>query len=212
MEKKIWMWVGALMLCISLCACQKSAVMEDNAQNRFPANLIRVPLTRQATNYTCGVAALQSFLYYYGTEIREDEMAADLKSDPEVGTPYQNIVAYAQSLGHRVEVKQNMTIQDLQSWIDRRQPVLVLIQAWPDSPVNWAEDWNDGHYVIAVGYDQEKIYFMDPSTLGNYTFIPIPEFMDRWHDTDGNVKLVHFGMIISKDQTGYDPYAILPLN
>jgi hypothetical protein len=31
-------------------------------------NLIRVPLIRQTRDYTCGVAALQSVLLYYGEE------------------------------------------------------------------------------------------------------------------------------------------------
>ncbi len=57
--------------------------------------------------------------------------------------------------------------------------------------------WNEGvrlvgpnHYAVAIGYDEKHIYFMDPSTLGHYTFIPIAEFLDRWHDMDGQVKLI----------------------
>lgn len=32
-----------------------------------------------------------------------------------------------------------------------------------------------------IGYDLERFYFMDPSTLANYTYIPVQEFEDRWH-------------------------------
>ncbi len=38
-----------------------------------------------------------------------------------------------------------------------------------------------------------------PSTLGHYTFIPIPEFLDRWHDKDDREKLIHFGMVIIRE-------------
>ena len=67
-------------------------------------------------------------------------------------------------------------------------------------------DWEDGHYVVAIGYDNKNIYLMDPSTLGNYTFIPIPEFLDRWHDQDPYTSefLIHFGMVIDKGQPQYD--------
>jgi len=48
---------------------------------------------------------------------------------------------------------------------------------------------------------------MDPSTLGHYTFIPIPEFLDRWHDVDDGTRLNHFGMMITMEPAGtiYNP-------
>jgi hypothetical protein len=58
---------------------------------------------------------------------------------------------------------------------------------------------------------------MDPSTIGNYTFIPIPEFVARWHDYyndhDGRaVKLIHFGMVFSAgSKPSFDPEALKPL-
>ncbi len=42
-----------------------------------------------------------------------------------------------------------------------------------------AEDWGDGHYAVAVGYDQQNIYLMDPSILGNYGYILIYIYSDR---------------------------------
>ena len=168
---------------------------------------IRVPLTRQATDYTCGVAALQSILYYYGQEFREDELAKKLGATPADGTRYPRIVEFAKSLNFRVEVRTGMTVDDLKRLMDEKKPVILLIQAWPESTVDYARDWNDGHYVIAVGYDRQNIYFMDPSTLGNYAFISLREFPDRWHDKDGQTLLYQFGMVISKDPPGgvYNP-------
>ena len=162
-------------------------------------NLIRVPLTRQAMDYTCGVAALQSILYYYGQEFREDELVKKLGPTPENGTKYPRIVEFAQSLNFRVKVRTGMTLDELKRLIDEKKPVILLIQAWPDSTVDYAQDWDDGHYAIAIGYDNQNVYFMDPSTLGNYTFIPLREFLDRWHDQDGQTLLYQFGMVISKD-------------
>lgn len=44
----------------------------------------------------------------------------------------------------------------------------------------------------------DNIYFMDPSTLANYTYVPIDEFLDRWHDWDGDKKVRHLGIAIWK--------------
>jgi len=173
--------------------------------------LIRVPLTRQSTDYTCGVAALQSVLGYYGLEIREDNLSQELKADPNEGTSYRRIADFARSKGFTVEIKTGLTLDDLKRLLDRKHPVICLIQAWPDKTVNFENDWDDGHYVVAVGYDRSNVYFMDPSTLGNYTYIPARQFLKRWHDTDTNEKLVHFGMTISKPVPRYNPAAIKPL-
>ena len=68
-----------------------------------------------------------------------------------------------------------------------------------------------------VGFDRKYLYFMDPSTLGNYAFIPIPEFLARWHDyyidEEGRkITLVHFGLVFSgKSKPVYDPEARMPM-
>jgi predicted double-glycine peptidase len=162
----------AIAILFSVQACVHSGGLQrtsDGRSARMVANLIPVPMTRQATDYTCGVAALQSILYYYGKEYREDQLAEKLRADSTRGTQYPKIVEFARSLGFRVDVQTHMTLEDLKKRIDERKPVIVLIQAWPDSPVDWSKDMKDGHYTIALGYDADHIYFMDPSTLGHYT-------------------------------------------
>ena len=193
-----------------------AAYAVDSADGRASAllpveRLIRVPMTRQATDYTCGVAALQSVLGYYGLEIREDNLSKDLKADPNEGTSYKQIADFARSQGFTVEIKTGLTLDDLKRQLDRKRPVICLIQAWPEKKVDFEKDWDDGHYVVAVGYDRSNVYFMDPSTLGNYTYIPAREFLKRWHDTDTHEKVVHFGMTISKPRPSYSPTAIRPL-
>lgn len=189
-------------LFFSVQACVHSGGLQgtsDGRSARMVGNLIQVPLTRQATDYTCGVAALQSILYYYGKEFREDQLAEKLQADPTRGIQYPKIVEFARSLGFRVDAQTPMSLEDLKRRINGRKPVIVLIQAWPDSPVDWSTDWKDGHYAIALGYDADNLYLMDPSTLGHYTFIPIPEFLDRWHDADEGLHLHHFGMTITQE-------------
>ncbi len=171
----------------------------------LPANLIKVPLVRQATNYTCGVAALQAVLGFYGEDFREDELARKLCASKKNGTRYARMARFARERGYSVAVQADLTIASLQKSVDCQQPVIVLIQAWPESkrlPIKWGDDWKDGHYMVLVGYDTTNLFFMDPATLGSYTYIPINEFTDRWHDVDGKERLHNFGMTLKSPATG----------
>ncbi|MBX3149007.1 C39 family peptidase [Candidatus Obscuribacterales bacterium] len=183
------------------CSCSGSLAVEQTEKNHvagLPANIIKIPMTRQATNYTCGVAALQSVLMFYGDEFLESELAKLLKANPKEGTAYLEMKRFSESRGYNVQVYKDMKVSDLKKLLDAGKPVICLIQAWPERKVNYKNDWDDGHYVVAIGYDDGNVYFMDPSTLGNYTYIPTDEFLVRWHDTDSKVKLHHFGMVVQK--------------
>ncbi len=179
----------------------------------LPPGLIRVPLARQAQNYTCGVAALQSILGYHREDIRQDVLAKKLKADPQEGTHYQQIEKYARKDGFTVADYREMTLADLEGLLDAGNPVICLIQAWAKSGTDYATDWKDGHYVVAVGYDSANVYFMDPSTLGDFTYIPVDQFLARWHDKDttSGKKLVRFGIVLQKPGPLYDPDEVLPL-
>lgn len=62
-----------------------------------------------------------------------------------------------------------MTMYDLEVFVNRGVPVIVLIQAWrgeEDREKRWDEIWEDGHYVVAVGVDEKYVYFEEPSILG----------------------------------------------
>lgn len=169
------------------------------------SKIIHVPLIRQATDYTCGVAALQAVLAYYGQDVREDVLAKALHANHKIGTRYKNIQRYAETHGLTVHVDLEMTIEQLKNSIQSGHPVLCLIQAWADKKTDYRTDWDDGHYVVAVGVEDDRVIFMDPSTAGHYTYIPLQEFQQRWHDVDGTVKLNHFGMSLWKEGASFDP-------
>ncbi|MDD4200555.1 MAG: C39 family peptidase [Eubacteriales bacterium] len=182
-------------------------------------SILRLPLVRQSTNYTCGIACVQSILRYggYDFDIREDELAEILKSNYEDGTGYHNIVEYLNSVRYsaeekcdhniapdgvqvfKAEARENISLEQLMAFIDEGKPVICAIQAWGNQGEkgDYSDIWEEGHYVIAIGYDKNNIFFMDPSTMGSYAYIPKEEFMLRWHDEDMGSRINQFGIIVT---------------
>ncbi|MBI3925261.1 MAG: C39 family peptidase [Armatimonadetes bacterium] len=151
-----------------------------------PGGLLQVPDVRQSTPYSCGAAALQAVLAYWGVELREDQLMERLGTDPEVGTPPDAILRVARELGLQADLREGLALEDLAAALEQGVPVIVAMQAWRDGPGSpWAEEWDDGHYVVVIGLDAEKVVVEDPSLLGSRGFLPRAEFVERWHDVDG---------------------------
>lgn len=148
--------------------------------------MLQVPDVRQSTNYTCGAAALQSVLAYWGIEYREDRLVEKLGSTPDAGTPPQAIMKLSRELGLKAQLKEQLSLADLESYVKSGVPVIVACQAWRDEDsAEWSKEWQCGHYMVVIGIDPEKVYFEDPSLLGSRGYIGREEFLKRWHDVDG---------------------------
>jgi predicted double-glycine peptidase len=145
-----------------------------------------VPVIEQETNYSCGAAALTAVLKYWqvfsGTE---KDLYEDLKTHPENGTHPKRIELVAKKFGLEAELKTNLQILDLRKILKEGYIAIVNIQAWSDGKTQstpWSERWDDGHYVVLTGMDKKFIYFSDPTVGDAYAFMPIDEFLPRWHD------------------------------
>ena len=163
--------------------------VQKSSLTTLPAGLLStIPDVRQSTTYSCGAAALQAVLSYYGIDKRERALMDKLKTTEEAGTSPDNIVRVAKELGLQADPRENVTYEDLIKAYREGTPVICAIQAWTDVPAEkrtWTSDWEDGHYVIIIGADEQFIYVEDPSLLGNRGVIPKQEFLDRWHDYTG---------------------------
>lgn len=135
-----------------------------------------------------------------------EELKTALKTNSEFGTYYKNIADYAESLGLDVSTRQNLSKEDLQKLLDEGIPAILSIQAYAkDEKVYDDPNWNnDGHYVVAVGYDNEGyFYFMDPSLTGRYGFLSWSDLEKRWHENEGSDKLElshHLALVIKPKQ------------
>jgi hypothetical protein len=156
----------------------------------LPSLLSTVPDVRQSTGYTCGAAALQAVLAHWGTQEREDRLAARLHSTPEAGTHPLEIVRVAREFGLTADLREGLELSDLETALAAGTTVIVDLQAWRDrTDLPWTETWDDGHYMVLLGMDGENLYFEDPSLLGSRGTIPRSEFIDRWHDYEGDPPL-----------------------
>lgn len=161
--------------------------------------LLDFPNTRQSFEYSCGPGAVQAVMAYYGENFRESELIDLLKADENEGTYLKEIVNFLHLKGLSTSVKQNMTTGELFRYIDKNIPVIVMMQAWGSEAEfmnNYKDSWNNGHFAVVIGYTNENILFSDPS-LFNTGYIPIPEFIDRWHDYDeGETKTYRLGIAV----------------
>lgn len=157
---------------------------------------IHLPKVQQTTKYSCGAAALRAVCGYFGVGPEDEEdFIKILNSNPDDGTMPSNIINASRHLGLHAFGRQHMTIDSLKKRLEKRIPVICALQAW-GTPKEY-ENTNSGHYVVAIGFDDEKIYFEDPSINKSRGFLPYRDFLNRWHDKDAaGKKYDRFGIAI----------------
>ena len=140
---------------------------------------------------------MQSVLSYYGIEYYQEDIGKKLGTSPEYGTPVNNMVRFARAEGFDAKLHHGITRDKLEGILDAQHPVIIVIQAWAGSEgekIDWKNMWESGHYVVAIGYDANRVYFMDPFLVSSYGWIPWDELFDRWHD-EGKDGLIERGGI-----------------
>lgn len=165
------------------CATTGRAARGDG----LPAGALAVPLVRQATHYSCGAAALLAILYYWDEyDGNESSLYEPLHTTEALGTePYMIEKVAREKFGLEARYRTDVTLADLARALAAGETVIVDLQAWPEKePRDWRQDWDDGHYVVLVALDAQRIYFMDPSTAGAYAWIARGELEPRWHDVE----------------------------
>ena len=155
------------------------------------AVLLDFPELRQTYNFDCGACALASVLAYYGIDVREDtvmQIARTAKS----GTNVAGIVKTLRYYG--LTPDRCASVEGIKKAIDQQYPVILALQAYKTSSKAYRRTWGDGHYVVAIGYDAERVYFEDPSSYKR-TWLSFEELEDRWHDVDGCRRLRRWGCV-----------------
>jgi predicted double-glycine peptidase len=158
--------------------------------------ILEFPELRQIYNYDCGACAATSVLAYYGFDVREEAVwgLADITKD---GTDPSGILRVFEHFKLATIAYCGMDPNRIRQAIDRGYPVILDIQAWRDNDsIEWATDWNDGHFVCAIGYDSARLIFEDPASYKR-TWLTDGELLTRWRDKDVNGnEFVQWGCIV----------------
>ena len=160
--------------------------------------------TRQITEYSCGACALQAVLSYWDRDVDEAELMKLIDTTSEEGTYPENIVKGARALGFEAEVRESLTLDEVREFTSAGHPMIALGQVWRSesaSPGSATEDWDNGHYIVVLGVDDDYVYFQDPYARMSKVFVPRSMFEDHWHQKMGgaatqNRPLVHVGIFI----------------
>src|SRR5262249_50315983 len=147
----------------------------------------------------------------------EAELMRLMGTNEEVGTWPENIVRGVQAVGLEAEVRENLTLDDLQRVTDTGAPVIVVGQFWishresgarPDA----SREWNNGHYVVVLGVDDENVYYQDPYLRMGKAFTTRAAFRQRWHQimggaASGNRKMMQLAVFVRGKQRAAQPAA-----
>ena len=154
--------------------------------------ILMFPELRQTYNYDCGANAIQSILGYYGIDTRESKIMK-IAGTTKAGTTIKGIIKTLKKFGLKTKAGE-MTISQIKKYIDKKIPVILVLQAWfKKKKPDWEKDWKDGHYVVAIGYDKNKFYFEDPSSELR-TYLTYDELDKRWHEKVNKKIYIHFGI------------------
>ena len=188
----------------------------------IPRNAIRIglPDTSQQTGYSCGPSCLQSICHYYGLgKEDEGEIVDDMKINPDYGADPDDIIRLAEKYGLKCKQYQPMTMEKLKRVLQSRKPVMLMIQAWgikrgeKDYRESYKGIWGEGHWVVAIGYDRDGIFFEDPSLQAVRGFLAYAELEERWHDVVQKKKhqkkehIEHYGLVLWKPGAKVSAYA-----
>ena len=182
-----------------------SSINASTSMGTMNLALFSMPDTRQSTEYSCGAAAMQAVLGYWGRDIGEEDVREMLNTNEESGTYPDDIIRVARALGLQAEYKENMSMNDLENYVAEGIPVIVDCQAWRSvSQYNesWTDTWYNGHWMVVIGIDDKNVTLEDPYILGDRGIMSREEFEARWHNVRGldetdTGKQIHMGIAIS---------------
>ena len=191
--------------------------------------IIDVPPHIQERLWSCGAAALTSFLHFHNFNVSESYLRQHLGFDEKFGT---SIFDIGNLLLNKFNVCLNIekfSLQDIKISIKNGFPILLPIQAYAGFPIDELEknyEFNKrideyekeypvpsfkcdyklensyGHFAVAIGYNDEYLCFVDPSIkfLGILSY---NDFLDRWHYEDSYGTYHNLGLTIFNSEVEY---------
>jgi len=155
---------------------------------------INLPETRQTHRYDCGANCLKGICRYYGVGPDDEDAYIEMIHAKPDGAHPKDIVKAARSLGLKAEFHNRFSVKRLKKCLDESKPVICEIQAWC-KPENYHK-LVAGHFVVAIGYDDDHIFFEDPLLKSARGFLGWDEFVGRWKEREMNGDLFTRSVVI----------------
>jgi hypothetical protein len=127
-----------------------------------------------------------------------------LSTTSEEGSYPENIVHGALELGFEAEARDHLTLDEVERFTADGTPMIALVHAWRSERETYdsaANEWDNGHYIVVLGVDEDYVYYEDPYARMSKAFVPRDTFVDHWHQVMGgdvtkNPKLMQLGIFI----------------
>ena len=171
---------------------------------------IDFPDLRQTYEYDCGPKVLQSVLVYYGINLRQELLIKKAGTSKLEGTSIKSML----NVLNHYKLKTDsgiMNIKKIKKYVKKNVPVILLLQAWSTKKIDYSKSFNFGHWVVAIGYNKNKIIFEDPYSF-NRTFLTHKELNLRWHGKDNGKKFFNYGIAVYGKKPEYKSKKIIPMN
>ena len=159
---------------------------------------LNLPDVKQSYDYDCGAKAVQAVLSYYSIKTKESDLIDQLGTNEKNGTDISSIKKVLKTYDLDVEMGQ-LSIEKLKESLDKNYPVIILLQSYPtkETKKDWKNTNKNGHYVIAIGYDDDTFTFEDPWVYKRVK-ISNENLLARWHDLNYGEIYKQYGVIIKK--------------
>jgi len=149
--------------------------------------LLSVPSGTQLHDYDCGAKCLQLVMQYHNVIVPYPDLLSRVHGCEENGLSISSIKTLARSFGFKTRSRVNCSMDMLEERINKRQPVIVLIQAWAHKNLR-PNDWRNvgkgsrdyGHYAIVMGVEGDFVVLRDPNCV-KQIWMTKEEFLARWH-------------------------------
>ena len=157
------------------------------------------PTVTQKTRDDCGAAIVSSILRKHNIKHQYTRLCKELNVSNATGTEEADIVNFLNAKGFRVWMTYDMTVDSLMNFIDTEIPVVLIIQAWSRSKREdkYESFANYGHYVLAIGHDDNRVIFMDSGLpFGSYGYLTKEELEKRWYYVSEDKRRLRVGIVV----------------
>lgn len=130
--------------------------------------LITFPSPIQSTVYTSGITVTQAMCAYHRVELMDSEIIKEVRQCVGAEICMQEIACFLNGVGINAE-EETLSVEDVIHYIDNDTPPIIMIKAY-----------GKFHYVIPIGYDDDRVFFMNPASFKT-SYIKVDEFENRFY-------------------------------